>query len=534
MTEGPVIIVGGSLNGLTMAVLLADLDVPCVVTERHQNTSIQYKFAGISPRSMEIFRGVGLEDEIRAHKTGDQQGGGIARGKTLADPQIEIMRPTGWPDASPFSPTQPSTCDQNVLEPLLRRRAESLGADVRFGTELVALEQDDRGVRARIRSEAGREETITGAYLVAADGASGRTRERLGIDRTGPGVLQHWMNIIFDTDLPPTLNGQRFTSCFVTALNATFTPREGGRWLLALQYDPERGERPEDFDAARCRELVATGAGRPDVRAELVDARPWEAAATVAQSFRRDRCFLIGDAAHLLPPTGAFGGNSGIHDAHNLAWKLAYVLRGEADEKLLDTYDEERHPVIDATLDQALARLRQWFRDLGGKLPPTGQIVPDYDVVFGQRYRSGAVLAEENGGAGARDASDNAPFADHKTLSGLPGTRAPHCLVEHDGKMRSTLDLFGRGYVLLCAHESRWSDVARAVCAHGLDLKCVPLESRSHHGAWQERFGIELLGAVLVRPDGFVAWRSPRSPSPHDPAAALTDTLRRLYLRSRS
>jgi 2-polyprenyl-6-methoxyphenol hydroxylase-like FAD-dependent oxidoreductase len=532
MTEGPVIIVGGGLNGLTMAALLADLDVPCVVLERHTATSIQYKFAGISPRSMEIFRGLGLEDEIRAHKTGDQQGGGLAHGKTLADPEIEFVRDTAWPDASRFSPAQPATCDQHVLEPILRRRAASLGADVRFGTELVSIGQHDGGVHARVRSHTGGEETIDGAYLIGADGAAGTTREMLEIHRSGPGVLQHWINIIFDTDLPTTLKGQRFTSCFVSAVNGTFTPREDGRWLLALQYDPGRGERPEAFDAARCRALVVEGAGRSDVRADLVDARAWDAAANVASTFRRDRCFLIGDAAHLMPPTGAFGGNSGIHDAHNLAWKLAYVLRGEADRKLLDTYDAERRPVVRATLDQALARLRQWFKDLGGKLPATGEMVPDYDVVFGQRYRAGALIPDDRDA----DALGDAPFADHTKLSAQPGTRAPHVVVEHEGKPRSTLDFFGREFVLLCGRESRWSDVARKPRAGSSRVRYVPIELSDRHSdarAWPERFGVEADGAVLVRPDGFVAWRSRVWPAAAGAAAAaVADAMRRLGIRN--
>ena len=263
---------------------------------------------------------------------------------------------------------------------------------MRFNTEFEALEQDERQVRARIRDRrSGAEETVAADYLIVADGAGGSLRQRLGIGIDGPGVLQHWMNLIFDTDLPPTLGGKRFTSCFVTDLNATLTPRRQGRWLLALQYFPENGDRPEDFDAQRCRELVARGAGRPDVKAELVDARPWALAAQIAERFREGRCFLVGDAAHLMPPTAAFGGNSGIHDAHNLAWKLAPVMQGEARSQLLDSYDQERRPVIAATLAQALARLQAWFRDPAGRLPTPPPIVADYDVIFGQRYDAGAI-----------------------------------------------------------------------------------------------------------------------------------------------
>jgi putative polyketide hydroxylase len=122
-TSTGVLIVGGGLNGLAAAALLAHHRIDCMVVERHAETSIQYKFTGISPRSMEIFRGLGLEAEIRARRTGDQQSGGIARAKNLADPEVQWSE-IGWPDATPYSPTQPATCDQNVLEPILRRHAE--------------------------------------------------------------------------------------------------------------------------------------------------------------------------------------------------------------------------------------------------------------------------------------------------------------------------------------------------------------------------------------------------------------------------
>lgn len=523
-TRVPVLIVGGGLNGLTAAALLAHHGLDCMVVERHADTSIQYKFAGISPRSMEIFRNLGLEAEIRAKRTGDQQGGGIARGRNLTDPDIQWGGPA-WPDASPYSPTQPATCDQHVLEPILRLCAERLGATTRFSTEFLSFEQDADGVRAVIRNrQSGKEETVVADYMIAADGAGGTLREMLGIDRSGPGVLQHWMNIIFDTDLSPEIGGKRFASCFVTDLNATITPRPGGRWLLALQYFPEKGERPEDFDGDRCRELVEKAAGRSGVKAEMVDARSWEMAAFVADRFCAGRCFLIGDAAHVMPPTGAFGGNSGIHDAHNLVWKLAMVVRGEADAGLLDTYDAERRPVIVATLAQALARLQQWFKDPAGRLPPAVPIVDDYDVVFGQRYDTGALVP--------KGAPPDRPFEPFAELSARPGTRAPHLMVERDEERISTLDLFGGGFVLL-AGAAAWRRAAAAVSERqGIPLACHIVgaggDLRDPEGRWPAAYGVGLNGAVLVRPDGFVASRWPDDGN--DAEGKLSEALGRLAL----
>src|SRR5215475_4655850 len=269
--EVPVLIVGGSLNGLTAALCLAHHGIKSLVVERYPSTTVQYKFRGISPRSMEIYRSLGIEPDVRQRDTGGQSFG-IARAKTLSDPNVHWEGPA-WADITDLSPAPPATCDQDRLEPILRTHAEKRGADIRFNTELTSFEQDGSGIRARIRDmAAGTEQTITADYMIAADGANGSTREKLGITRHGVGVLQHWMNIIFETDLKPYLGGRRFTSCFVTDINGSILPRdETGKWLLAVQYVPERGESPEQFDAAHCRELVRKAAGRDDVRAELVD-----------------------------------------------------------------------------------------------------------------------------------------------------------------------------------------------------------------------------------------------------------------------
>jgi 2-polyprenyl-6-methoxyphenol hydroxylase-like FAD-dependent oxidoreductase len=497
----------------------------CLLVERHPGTSIQYKFAGISPRSMEIYREAGVEDEIRAHRTGDQQAGGIARGKTLADPDTQWMMESAWPDVAGVSAVQQATCDQHVLEPILRAHAAREGADIRFGTELVTIAQRPDRVDALVKDRAsGGLETVHADYLIAADGANGTLRDQLGIPAAGPGVLQHWMNIIFETDMRPFLQGKRFTSCFVTSLNGTFTPREDGRWLLALQYDPAR-EAPESFDDRRCRELVRTGAGNPDVRADLVDARAWTVAACVADRFREGRAFLVGDAAHLMPPTGAFGGNTGIQDAHNLARKLAYVLNGSAAPSLLDSYDAERHPVVVHTLEQALARLQAWFKDPQGRLPEPVQIVDGYDVVFGGRYPAGAFVPEPG--------DDGAPFERAHELSGRPGTRAPYFVLEQDGRRTPVQDLFGAGFVLLTgtggdvwlAAADRIDDVSRFQVK---GYRAVASDPAGSERRWPELYGVADDGAVLVRPDGFVAWRARRKPA--DPASALLDAATRLGL----
>ena len=519
--DTPVLIVGGSLNGLTAALCLAHHGVACILVERHPATTVQYKFRGISPRSMEIFRSLGVEDAVRARDSADQSHE-IARARNLADPNVQWSG-LAWPDTTAISPIRPATVDQDRLEPILRERAAGLGADIRFNTEMIDFEQDDHGVRARIRDRtSGAEESVAARYLVAADGARSAACTALGIRRTGPGVLQHWMNLIFATDLPLFLRGKRFTSCFVTDVNGSILPRDsGGNWMLAVQYAPERGESPGQFDAAGCLDLVRKAAGRQDVKADLIDARPWEVAALVAEHFG-GRVFLVGDAAHVIPPTGGFGGNTGIHDAHNLAWKLSFVLNKGASPSLLDTYDAERRPIAEATLAQALARLSSWFKDPTGRLPPPVPAVDDVDVVFGQIYADGAFVHE-----GAARASR---FEDPRQPSGRPGSRAPHVAIVRDGETSSTLDLFGQEFVLLCgADGDPWvraaggirDETGGGVVAYGIGHDIQDVE-----GHWLQRYGVTAAGAVLVRPDGIIAWRA--SGADEAPEATLRSALRQI------
>ena len=192
-----ILVVGGSLNGLTMAMLLARRRVPCLVVERHPPTSIQYKFRGISVRSMEIYRSAGIEAEIRARDLTDDRSASVARMKNLADSEVswQWMPPS---DASDISPTTAATCDQDQLEPILRAHAERDGADVRFNTELVSFTQSRNHVVARIRDRStGTETGVHARYLIGADGTQSAVREAVGIRRHGPGVLQHWLNVIF-------------------------------------------------------------------------------------------------------------------------------------------------------------------------------------------------------------------------------------------------------------------------------------------------------------------------------------------------
>jgi tetracenomycin A2 monooxygenase-dioxygenase len=457
---------------------------------------------------MEIYRSLGIEDEIRAQRAREAGVNLLVRGKNLTDPDMKKGE-VAWPDASDISPTAHATCEQDRLEPILRSHAERHGAEILFNTELVEFEQDHAGVYALIRNINTQEECrVEASYLIAVDGVNGTIREMLGIRRHGPGALQHWVNVIFDTNLQSVLNDLHFTGSMLTDINGSLVSREGSdHWSMSVQYFPERGQHPENFTEDYCRELIRKGAGRSDFNAEIVDVRSWVAAAYVAEKFKEGRVFLVGDAAHVMPPTGGFGGNTGIHDAHNLAWKLEAVMNGTAGPQLLETYDCERMPVAEHTMEQALARLQAWFKDPAKKLPPPVEIVLDYNVVFGYKYHQGAIIPVEGDGA------DQA-FEDPHAPSGRLGTRAAHISVEFRGERRSTIDLFAGKWVLVVGPGgSKWLEGAVASKkAEELELQCYMFgpggelkDIENRHGS---AYGLDSDRAMLIRPDGFIAWRS--------------------------
>jgi hypothetical protein len=318
--------------------------------------------------------------------------------------------------------------------------------------------------------------------------------------------------------LEPYLLGKRFTSCFVTDINAAIVPRTD-RWLLALQYSPDRGEKPEDFDQARTEQLVRGAAGREDVRVRLFDARSWQVSAYIADRFREGRTFILGDAAHSMPPTGGFGGNTGIHDAHNLAWKLALVTQGIASAALLDTYDAERRPIAEGTLAQSLARLAAWFKNLGDRLPPPVQIIDDYAVILGQCYPAGAFVPE---GEGASEL-----FEDARAPRGRPGSRAPHVVIEHEGRSLPVHDLVGKQFLLLIGSDGQAMEAAARVVADESQINLQSLRLAQGDDAARARlrdaYGIDARGAVLIRPDGVIAWRTASEPA--DTTGALRDAI---------
>nr|CAM34363.1 putative FAD-binding monooxygenase, PheA/TfdB family [Streptomyces tendae] len=523
----PVLVVGGGPVGLSTALFLGRHGVPTMLVEKRDATSMLPRAPGLQARTMELFRAAGFHREVRALEMGDSHPyfeGGIIQTSTFSriDDAITLEAPSL--DGPRISPERVMGCGQDRYERVLVAKARENGCDVRFATRLLALTQDEDRVTAVIEDRDGTQHTVTARYAVAADGASSFVRRTLGVRRHGRGTVFNALSIYFRAPrLEGILKDRKFILCYATAARGTLMSlsRLHGcdPWLATPLYFPDKGEKPEDFTDERCVDIIRTAAGVDDLAVEVVWKVPWQGSQLVAETFRVGRVFLAGDAAHVHPPAGGFGANTGIHDAHNLAWKLAAVLRGWAGPALLDTYDAERRRVGEAMAEQAMIRnrIRHGYADEETR----AAMVDDIIITLGYRYRSSAVP----GGF------DSAPVLTPRLeLSGEPGTRAPHVWLDRDGERISTIDLFWDAYVVLTGSRGGpWAAAAeRAAARLGLPVRTHvigPQGLRPVEWDWAQAYGVTDSGAVLVRPDAFVAWRSPGLAA--DPVAELTSVLGR-------
>jgi 2-polyprenyl-6-methoxyphenol hydroxylase-like FAD-dependent oxidoreductase len=526
--EPDVLIVGGSLVGLSTALFLRLHGVSCLAVERHTSTAIHPRAGHFQLRTVEILRSAGLEQAVR-HK-GEQQyhpNGGINNVESLAGREIASYFANLNAGVEEFSPTVRLFIDQDALEPILRGRAEELGAELRYRIECTSLSQDASGVTATLHDlDDGDERTMRSKYVVAADGNRSPVREQLGISMRGHGLLSSSITIYFrsEVDLAPLLEGRDQGVNYVTnpVLRGFFRlDRTGNRGFLVVNLvgDTARPEVvaafpdapwaniAETVDERRALELLRAAIGVPDIPVVIEDVATWRAVADSAERYQAERVFLAGDAAHTMPPNGGFGGNTGVQDAWNLAWKLGLVVNGVAGPGLLDTYDAERRPIGALMVEQAYTR---YVTRVAPYLGTDGMqpLVDDFSLEIGCRCNSPAVVL------GPGDEGGRAPLHEHPRESrGRPGSRAPHVALDRAGAEVSTLDLFGLRYVLLAGPAGGgWRDATVAAAAEiGLPIDAHVVggdELADPEGAFADAYGISPGGAVLVRPDGIVAWRS--------------------------
>ncbi|OPD48556.1 FAD-binding monooxygenase [Bacillus thuringiensis] len=514
----PVLIVGGGLSGLASALFLAKHNVDYLLVERHPSTAIHPKAGGITFRTMELFRELGLEQRIRSAGKALENCRGRIAVHTIAEANKEElvqMRAAQYGNdekllqkIEEISPSKQTACYQIILEEMMLQEARTLGGELSFYHELVSYEQNEQGVIATIRNRETEEESIIYCdYVIAADGAKSKIRKQLGISTEGRGTIGgYYMNIYFEADLSEFIQGDAFGFSMVLhpeVLGALIPVDNERRWIYHVSYDPLKGERPEDFTIERCKQIIQTAIGSTNVEPEIVSVLPWKAAESTATKFQENRIFLVGDSAHIMPPTGGFGSNTGIQDTHNLAWKLAAVIKGKAKPKLLETYREERYPVAKLTTEYASSLLFRAANREEGSLNNMDGLA----VTVGYQYCSEAIL----------DESATPHRMDIVDLNGRPGTRAPHFWGMYKGKEVSILDLFGNHFVLLTGVDnSSWAEAVYDVSSKlGINIKVYRVglsgDFIAQENVFCELYGIENEGVVLIRPDGFIGWRSEKA-----------------------
>ena len=514
MIETDVLIVGGSLVGLSAATFLAWHGVPTLSVERHHGTAIHPRAGHFHLRTLEVLRSVGLEARVKA--ASEEQfdpDGGINAVELLAGKEIATYIANLNEGVAAISPSTRLFMTQQSLEPLIRDRAEELGAAMRYATELASFEQDADGVTGFIRNVvSGATDTVRAKYMIAADGNRSPIRERLGIATRGPGHLAECITIYFHADCGAALRGRNLGVIYVfnPELRGFFRlVRTGDSGFLAVMTRgdmarPDALKVAQGIDQERAVAFVRSATGMPEGNVDIEDIAPWRAVAEAAERFTEGRVFLVGDAAHVMPPMGGFGGNTGVQDAHNLAWKLALVLKGIAGPRLLATFNTERQPTGELAMQQAYTRYVLRVVPERGKegMQP---LVDDLSMEIGYRYRSPAIVAEAGSGTSL--------YEDPRRSKAMPGTRAPHVILRRAGVATSTLDLFTRNFCLLAARDGGgWCHAARQAAAEfGLAIDAHQVDRgdiSDPDGRFADAYGLSPSGAVIVRPDGFVAWRA--------------------------
>ena len=579
MLSTDVLIVGGGPTGMVAALALHRLGVATRIVERQPGLHVHPKAHELSGRSIEILGGLGVGfDELAAPASPAADAARILFCETLGREfgAIDLQR---LPDADKYQRHLPTPAaylnvSQVELEKILVAHVRARGIDLRHGHTWRGLTQDDQGVVSEVEA-AGEALQIRSRYVIAADGAASRVRAALAIHMIGPDKLRDFVSASFEADLSDLVatRGKLYFLFTPAAPGVLIAHHVERRWVYHTVVSTPH-ERVEDLTPDTMLARLRAALGGADVDLEITSMSPWRMTAQVADRFRAGRVFLAGDAAHRFPPTGGLGMNSGIADAFNLAWKLAAVVQGRAADGLLESYELERRPVVQQMCDESRAnfermdelihafgldpsvidriaarfasgplsrlpaRVRAWVRRqidrygasriarVRSRPEVTRRVqaaierqIPHFDRLgldLGLAYARGALVAD-----GSPAPTNPDPIRTYVPTT-RPGARFPHFWLDAAAE-RSSRELVDYAHFTLvlgsrCAALTDERAALDAAAARlGVQLHGLPDDPDVHRHA-----EIEPDGALLVRPDGHVAWRQSAGVRPN---AALLDAI---------
>ncbi|MGX7006087.1 FAD-dependent oxidoreductase [Caballeronia sp. KNU42] len=548
-----VVIVGSGPMGATTALALATYGIRAHIVSRFNWLADTPRAHITNQRTMEVYRDLQIEEEVLRHATAWDQMGDSLFATSLAGEELIRLRSWGTGDARKGDYVQGSPCDvvdiiQPEMEPILFKNAAQRGATFSTNTEYLSHEQDETGVTVRLQDRiTGREYSMRAKYLVGADGARSKVVEELGLQIEGQMARAGTAYVIFNADLTRYVKHRPSVLHWIVSPDATFgeiglgllrAVKPWTQWIAGWGFDISKGEPDlsEETVLGKIRILV----GEPDLEVELVRKSVWHVNQAYATTYSKGRVFCGGDATHRHPPSSGLGLNTCVQDGFNLAWKLAYVLKGYASEQLLETYSPERAPVGKQIVLRAnqsrldYAPIQAVFSVEGAENPVAAGIARFKDpgpegararqaaqealelknrefnaqgVEMNQRYNSSAVIPDLQA-AGEEWKRDQELYLQ---ATSRPGAKIPHAwLIDKHGNRISTLDVTGKGKFSLV---TGLSGGAWVKAAEDLGLPFLRTVVTGANGSqdpycdWQRLREISEGGALLIRPDGYVAWR---------------------------
>ena len=520
----PVLIVGAGPIGLALAGDLGYRGQSCILIEKGDGGVYQPKMDMVGIRTMEYCRRWGIVDWVEnagynREYTQDCAWVTNLNGHEFGREPFPAPKDEKCP---PQSPQHRERCPQNFFDPVLKRFASRYpGVSIAYHTELVEFTEHADRVVAIVRNvKTGETRTIESSYLVGTDGGASTVRQKLGIQMIGEPVLTYTTNVVFRCDglekLHTTKPAYRYIFIGPEGTWATLVAINGrDQWRFSLVGD----ETMRTMTEQEMRQAIVRAVGR-EFDFEILSMLPWVRRQLVAESYGTKRVFLAGDAAHLTSPTGGFGMNTGIQDAVNLSWKLAARLEGWGGEVLLDSYEIEQRPVAIRNVEESTGNLKRMLNPRVAQPPkelfddtPEGvkarkEFGDNYtDAMKREWFSIGIHLGYMYEGSPII-VPDGTPQPDDTVQTYIqtarPGSRAPHAWLEQG---QSTLDLFGKEYVLLRFGDDALSGETLAVAAQerNVPFKVLTIKNGEAAKLYERKL-------VLVRPDGQSVWRSDVAP----------------------